>query len=312
MTLCSSKVTTPIKTKKAVIFGVHGQLGRALAETQFPMQWVAASRQQADFTLPASCLAFLEQVQPDLVINAAAYTQVDLAEQESERARLVNALTPGQIAQWCADRQIPFVHVSTDYVFSGQGTLPWKESDLRSPLNVYGKTKAEGEELVAKAQGKSLIFRTSWVYDHQGKNFLRTMLRLGQDREILRVVNDQCGAPTYALDLAHGICRAVQLAELAEVFPAGIYHLVNEGEATWFEFAKAIFEGWTSLGRTLRVQSVEPILSSDFPTPARRPQNSRLSTQKFQEQFGFQLPHWKAGLDRCLARCLNQFLTEVR
>ena len=288
--------------KKKLILGSQGQLGKALLQILGDSTALAASRKEADLSQPKQLLSFLDQVhtQIDAVINASAYTQVDLAEKEGELAWKVNAHGPGILAQWCAARSIPFVHFSTDYVFSGEGTRPWTEQDPIAPLNTYGKTKAEGEKQIIQAGGKYLIFRTSWVYDHQGKNFLNTMLRLGKEKEHLRIINDQFGAPTYAPDLAKASWEALQKANSETHFPSGIYHLCSMGETTWFEFAKTIFEGARSLGVSLKVQNIDPIASHEYPTAAKRPLNSRLSLQKFIETFGIQPPNWKDSLKVCL------------
>jgi dTDP-4-dehydrorhamnose reductase len=286
--------------EKILIFGAQGQLGKALVELSEPTQSIAVTRREADLSQPEDCLRVLEHAQPGIVINAAAYTQVDLAEKEEHLARKINAETPGKMAHWCASRQIPFIHFSTDYVFSGEGTAPWNESSPIAPINTYGITKAEGEERVTAAGGKFLIFRTSWVYDKQGKNFLNTMLRLGGTHETIKVVQDQVGAPTFAPDLAYAVCASLRSALKLDSFPSGIYHLCNSGETSWFEFAEAIFHTARSLHVPLQVKKVLPILSQEYPTPARRPKNSRLNTQKVQSTFGIQMPHWRVSLEKCM------------
>ncbi len=207
---------------------------------------------------------------------------------------------------------IPLIHFSTDYVFSGEGTTPWKESDAIYPLNIYGKTKAAGEEKIKDAGGRHLIFRTSWVYDTEGKNFLRTMLKLAQDREVLRVVNDQFGAPTFASDLAKGAWQAVQNALAWKVFPSGTYHLCNDGETTWFHFAKAIFEEASKNGIELKIKQLDPISSSDFPTPAKRPFNSRLNTRKISEQLNVKMPDWRESLNLSMAKYAQSIFKEFQ
>jgi dTDP-4-dehydrorhamnose reductase len=197
------------------------------------------------------------------------------------------------------------VHYSTDYVFPGTGTRAWSEDDETAPLNVYGESKLAGEQGIAAAGGRYMVFRTSWVYDAVGKNFLRTMLRLGADRETLRVVADQHGAPTYAPQLAQGTLEALNCAESEEQFPSGIYHLCNGGETTWHDFAQSIFDAARSRGWNLKVQNVEAVASSAYPTPARRPMNSRLNNSKAQRVLGVQLPHWQDGLNACLDQLQN-------
>jgi len=246
------------------------------------------------------------QMPIDAVINTAAYTAVDLAEKEKDLAWRINAQAPGKIAQWCARHEIPLVHFSTDYVFSGEGNRPWQENDIPSPLNTYGQTKLEGEKSVMDAQGKFLLFRTSWVYDAHGKNFVKTMLQLGQTKETLKVVADQTGAPTYATDLAKGAWSALVRATQMNPFPSGIYHLCNAGETTWYGFAKAIFEGAHQLKIPLYLKTVEPIPSSEYPTPAKRPKNSRLNTSQAETTFAVRLPPWQDSLHTCLQEILQE------
>jgi len=285
---------------KILVFGANGQVGKALSRLLSRDQVILVDRLQADLAQDGNCLSVLNHHRPQAVINAAAYTQVDLAEKEMELARKINADAPSEIASWCAQNRIPFVHLSTDYVFSGVGDTPWKESDPITPLNVYGKTKAEGEEKVSIIGGKFLIFRTSWVYDSQGKNFLRTMLKLGHERESLRIVQDQFGAPTFATEIAKGILKALESSVRMSQFPSGIYHLCNSGVTNWFHFAEMIFEIARSQGLLLKIKTVEPILSDEFPTPAPRPKNSRLNTQKIHDTFGIRLPEWSESLRICL------------
>ena len=285
---------------RIAILGAQGQVGRAALNILGTESSIALSRNQADLCRVSLLLEALEKYNPDAVFNAAAYTQVDLAEKEAELARNINSEAPAALARWCAKRDIPFVHFSTDYVFSGEGTTPWREEDRIAPLSIYGQTKAEGEKAIQEAGGRFLIFRTSWVYDAHGKNFLNTMLKLGKDRETLKIVNDQYGAPTFAPDLAGGALEALTQSLEMSSFPSGIYHLCNEGETTWYQFAQAIFDLAKERGIPLKIQELIPIPSSEYPTPARRPQNSRLSTEKFYTTFGFRLPSWQNGLEMCI------------
>ena len=229
--------------KKILVLGAHGQLGRAylklLKQEEPTAEIVGASHSDADLRRPENYLRYIEKIRPAVIFNAAAYTKVDLAESENELALEINAVAPGRIAEWCARQNVPFVHFSTDYVFPGSGEAPWLETDPVAPLNFYGRSKAEGEVRVTQARGHSLIFRTSWVYDSQGKNFLTTMLQLGKEREILRVVGDQIGAPTYAPDLALASYLALKKSLEMPNFSGGIFHLVNSGFTSWYEF-KAI------------------------------------------------------------------------
>jgi dTDP-4-dehydrorhamnose reductase len=285
---------------RVVVLGSNGQVGRAWIQLLGHAKAIAATREEADLSHPEKYLAYLDAQMPSAVINAGAYTQVDLAEKEEVLAHKINAEAPGKIAQWCASKNIPFVHFSTDYVFPGTGHQPWKETHTPHPLSVYGKTKAQGEENVRASGARHLIFRTSWVYDGQGKNFLNTMLKLGRDRESLKIVSDQVGAPTYAPDLARASWEALQSALKMPQFPFGIYHLCNGGETTWFGFAQKIFEIARRQGISLRIKDVVPISSSDYPTPAERPKNSRLCTEKMQNVFGIQLPEWQKSLELCM------------
>jgi dTDP-4-dehydrorhamnose reductase len=288
-------------TREIMVLGAGGQVGRALVEALGPRA-IALGRSDADYSRPTTLPAVLDRFKPAAVINAAAYTQVDRAESEYDEALRVNGEAPGILAGWCAAHDVPLVHYSTDYVFPGTGFRPWTETDAVGPLNAYGRTKLEGERRVAAAGGQWLIFRTSWVYDAIGRNFFTTMLRLGQERETLSVVADQHGAPTYAPHLAEATLRALERAMAQAEFPSGIYHLCHGGETTWHGFSEAIFAGARYRAHNLRVESVRPIASSEYPTPAKRPLNSRLDTSRALATFGVQLPHWLVGLDACLAR----------
>jgi dTDP-4-dehydrorhamnose reductase len=260
-------------------------------------------------------------LRPSAIINAAAYTAVDKAEEEEVRAHNINARAPEILARYCREQDIPFVHYSTDYVFDGSGKEPWKETDATNPLSAYGRTKREGEKRIEAVGGKYLIFRTSWVYDETGKNFVNTMLRLGTERDELRVVNDQWGAPTYARHLAQATLAALENAQKASRFPSGIYHLCGGGETNWQAFAREIFalrhceersdaaipkEVWIASpsARDDGMQSpkIHGIPSSEYPTPAKRPMNSRLDCSKAKQVLGVTLPAWEAGLKECLER----------
>ncbi len=278
-----------------LVFGRTGQVGSALAALLGDSA-VIAGREEADFTQPDTFASLIDRVQPSAIINAVAYTQVDKAEEEEALAFQVNATAPGALATLAKERGIPFIHYSTDYVFSGQGSTPFKESDATAPLNAYGRSKRAGEKAVMAAGGDVLIFRTSWVYDALGKNFLTTMLRLGQERDTLNVVADQIGAPSYAPHLAQATLEALSAASAMEHFPTGIYHLCNAGETSWHGFACAIFEEARQAGMVLALQDCHPIPSADYPTPAARPLNSRLDCTKLREVLGVQLPDWREGV----------------
>lgn len=286
---------------RIAVLGAGGQVGRALLST-LKERAIGLSRTEADLAEPGTVLKALERIAPDAVINAAAYTQVDKAESETSLAQKVNAYASGKIAEWCAEKQIPLVYYSTDYVFDGVGEIPWEEIDPTAPLNTYGKTKLAGERAIEAVAGNYLIFRTSWVYDAEGGNFLNTMLRLGAERESLRIVADQHGAPTYAPHLAQATVKALDRAIGMEVFPRGIYHAANAGETTWYGFAQAIFAQAREEGMQLAIKTVEPIPSVAYPTPAVRPLNSRLNCQRLHNVFGVSLPQWEQGLAEAMEK----------
>jgi dTDP-4-dehydrorhamnose reductase len=225
---------------------------------------------------------------------------VDKAESEPKLAMRVNAEAVGQLAAWCKQRDIPLVHFSTDYVFDGRGSAPRKEVAATAPLNVYGETKLAGERAIAETGAKSLIFRTSWVYDAHGRNFFTTMLRLFAEKEELSVVSDQVGAPTYAPALAEAVISALSAALAAKTFPSGVYHLCHSGETSWHGFAEAIFALARSRVSGIRCGRINPISTADYPTPAKRPQNSRLDCAKAHRVFGVSLPNWEEGLQTCI------------
>ncbi len=287
---------------RTLVFGTSGQVGSALLDL-LGDQGIGIDEKTGDFLNPTSLLAALETHRPAQVINAAAYTAVDLAEKEEDKAHLINAVAPGVIAQWCAGHGVPFVHYSTDYVFEGSGVSARVESDPTGPLSAYGRTKLQGEKAVSEAQGKYgskfLIFRTSWVYDAVGKNFFRTMLRLAKEKSELRIVSDQWGAPTYAPHLAAATLAALSSACAKPEFPSGVYHLCNQGVTNWFDFAQAIFAAARKRGESLQLEKAIPITTADYPTPAKRPLNSRLDLSKARTWLGVELPSWQAGLEQC-------------
>jgi dTDP-4-dehydrorhamnose reductase len=282
-----------------VVLGASGQVGRGLMAA-LRGRCVGLTRLQCDLAKPDELTRPLERIGPSAVINAAAYTQVDRAETEERLARTVNGDAPGVLARWCAERAIPFVHFSTDYVFPGTGERPWTEEDSTAPVNAYGRSKLAGERLVAAAGGHWLIFRTSWVYDASGRNFVNTMLALAKERETLRVVADQHGAPTYAPQLAEAVVTALERARGMRTFPSGIYHLCNAGATTWHGFAEAIFERARDRGMALSVSGVEAIDTALYPSSAQRPANSRLNTDKARQLLGISMPGWQCGLERCV------------
>ena len=280
-----------------VVFGANGQVGSALA-AQLGRNTLVFSRKDADFSQPGSIKKLLESLEtpPSAIINAVAYTAVDKAETEEELAFTINATSPEVIATYCNKNSIPFIHYSTDYVFDGSGTAPRTEDSSTAPLNAYGRTKLAGEEKITAIGGQYLILRTSWVYDAIGKNFFNTMLRLGQERDSLSVVGDQIGTPSYAPHIAE--CTLAILDNILELnnFPYGIYHLCGTGKTSWHSFAKTIFTLAQAEGLALKITDVKAILTSDYPTPAQRPLNSRLDCSKTTRNFGVTMPHWKESL----------------
>ena len=280
-----------------LVFGETGQLARELArlapearKTSDLPEARFLGRAQADFTDPASCAAQVGEA--EAVIIAAAHTGVDKAESEEALAETVNATTPGAIARACAEKGIPLVYVSTDYVFDGSGTAPWTPEDATAPLGAYGRTKLKGEQAVAAAAGPHVILRTSWVVSAHGANFVKTMLRLGAEREVLRVVADQVGGPTPAADLAAACLAAVQ--GLQKGAPSGIHHFAGTPDVSWAGFAREIFAQANLACR------VEDITTADYPTPARRPANSRLDCSAFEAVFGVKRPDWRVSLTAIL------------
>ncbi|MNO26534.1 dTDP-4-dehydrorhamnose reductase [compost metagenome] len=300
---------------KVLLLGKDGQVGWELQRALVVMGEIVAlgrnpvSTSYGTLSGDLSDLDGLRQtiraVAPDLIVNAAAYTAVDKAETEQELARKVNALASGVIAEEAKRLDALFVHYSTDYVFDGAGTSPWKESDSVSPVNYYGATKLEGEQLIVASGCKHLIFRTSWVYAARGNNFAKTMLRLAKERQILNIIADQIGAPTSAELLADVAVHALQKA-LIKPDLCGIYHLAPAGEASWHEYATYVIEFARENGESLAVESINPIPSTQFPTPASRPLNSRLDTKKLRDAFSLHLPEWKVGVTRMLMEILNK------
>lgn len=251
----------------------------------------------ADFDDPQSLAGVLSALRPNIVVNAAAYTAVDRAEEDRDTAWRVNAEAPAVIARWCADSGVPLVHYSTDYVFDGRSKRPYREDDVTAPLGVYGSSKLAGEDAIRAAGGRHLIFRTAWVYSSHSANFLRTMLRLGAERDVVRVVGDQIGTPTPA-----GLIADVTVQVLRH--PAahcGTWHLTAAGETSWHGFAAAIFDEATRSGVLPQSPTVEAITTADYPTPARRPAYSCLDISKIERDFDLKLPSWQSGLKKVFA-----------
>ncbi len=293
-----------------LLFGKGGQVGWELQRSLSVLGTVTAldhdsTEHCGDFANPAGIADTVRALRPDVIVNAAAHTAVDKAESEADFARTLNATTPGAIAQEAAKLGAWLVHYSTDYVFDGSGSRPWVETDTPAPLSVYGRTKLEGEQLIAASGAKHLILRTSWVYAARGGNFAKTMLRLAQERERLTVIDDQWGAPTGADLLADVTAHALRHLQQRPQ-DAGLYHCVAAGETTWNEYAKYVIArtGVEKSAIKIIAKEVAPVPTSAFPTPAVRPHNSRLNTHKLQSTFGLQMPHWQKGVARMLTEIL--------
>lgn len=295
---------------KILLLGKDGQVGWELQRSLCPLgELVALGRHSAsnpgqlcgDLADLAGLAQTVRAVAPDVIVNAAAHTAVDKAESEPELAQTLNALAPGVLATEAQKLGAWLVHYSTDYVFDGSGNTPWSEDDVTAPLSVYGQTKLEGERLIRASCQRHIILRTSWVYGARGGNFAKTMLRLAQERDSLNVINDQIGAPTSAELLADVAAHAIRAVRTQHGL-AGLYHCVAGGETSWHGYARHVLAQAQSLGWRLKVgaDQVGAIPTSSYPTPARRPLNSRLNTAKLRNAFGLALPHWQVQVDRML------------
>lgn len=287
---------------KIIVTGAYGQLGneiRVCAEKFPDWKFWFTDVDSLDITKEADVIRFFKEVRPDFIVNCAAYTAVDKAETDEETARLVNAVAPGILAKVSAKYHAKLIQVSTDYVFNGEKITPYEETDEVGPTGVYGITKLEGEKLCFEGNKNSLVLRTSWLYSSFGNNFVKTMLRLGKEHDVLKVVFDQVGTPTYAADLAETILRIIEKEEKKLLFIPGIYHYSNEGVTSWFDFAKAIF-------KISKIDcQVKPVLSSEFPTSTRRPHYSVLNKSKIKDNFAVQIPYWMDSLDVCIKKLQN-------
>jgi len=293
---------------KILLLGANGQVGHELRRSLAPLGDVVATTRSgrfedgsacetADFDLPDALPALIERIAPDVVVNAAAYTAVDRAEDEPDAAFRANAQAPRVIAETCAARDALLVHYSTDYVFDGTGTRPYREDDPTAPLGVYGASKLAGEDAIRASGARHMIFRTAWVYAAHGRNFLRTMLRLAAERDELRVVADQIGSPTSAPMIADVTTIILQ----RPTQETGLWHLTSTGSTSWHGFAEAIVERAHTLGLLAKLPAVAPIRTADFPTRAARPAYSCLDTSRLAEDFGCaELPSWQQGLEKVL------------
>ena len=290
---------------RLLVTGASGQLGSELSRTLLPLGDVTAlDRRQCDLSKPELLPDLVRGLRPDVLVNAAGYTAVDKAEHEEKLATTVNGTAVGVLAQEARKAGILLVHYSTDYVFDGAKQTPYTEEDAPHPLGAYGRSKMAGDAAVHEAGGAYAILRTSWVYSGRGHNFLRTILRLAGERDELRIVDDQIGAPTWARDIADATARIIRAARREQAqgqFTSGIFNLTAAGATSWHGFAEAILQEAQRHGLLQRVPRLIAITSADYPTPAERPKNSRLSGERLSERFRIALPDWRLGLARCIA-----------
>ena len=290
-----------------LVVGKSGQLGRCLSDiaSRRNLPFAVAGRPDLDIEQPKSIDRILSSVTPQVVINAAAYAAVDNAETDSDHCYGVNRDGAGYLAAAAWRRKLPFIHISTDYVFDGQKSLPYREDDRAAPLGVYGRSKLEGEQAVLAAHPEALIFRTSWIYSPFGSNFVKTILRLAESRPLLQIVNDQQGCPTSARDLAVALVDIVpQFLQASDRRHAGLYHLSGTGQTTWFGFASEILAGVKNRG--WHVPPLQAIATADYPTLAQRPANSALDCAKVERVFGIKLPPWQVSLRNCIDQLTTQ------
>ena len=289
--------------KKVLLIGAKGQVGQELQLTLPPLgEVISIGREELDLTNSEKIGQLIREIHPDYLVNAAAYTAVDKAETEPDLAYSINATAPKIMAESAEKIQAKFLHISTDYVFDGRKNTPYLETDLTNPLGVYGQSKLRGEEEIKTVNSQAIILRTAWVYGSYGKsNFVKTMLRLGKEREELKVVVDQLGSPTWSKDIAAAITQLLINVDN----PTGIYNFTNSGVASWFDLTKAIFEEAKISGIPLKIQRVIPITTAEYPTPAVRPAYSVLSGQKISQQLDYIPPYWRDSLKAMLNQLFN-------
>ena len=297
---------------KILLFGKNGQVGWELQRSLAPMGELisldsGSKNRSGDFTDLDGLAKTVRDVKPDVIVNAAAHTAVDKAETEAELARTINALAPGMLAREAKSANAWLIHYSTDYVFDGSGDRPWLETDATGPLSVYGATKLEGEQLIQQSGCRHLIFRTSWVYGARGGNFAKTMLRLARERESLNVIDDQFGAPTGADLLADVTAHAIRSARQRNEI-SGLYHLVAGGVISWHGYATFVLDFAQRAGIQLKIaaDAIKPVPTTAYPTPARRPLNSRMDSSKLKQSFDLHLPPWQVGVERMLSEVLEK------
>ncbi|MGK7882946.1 MAG: dTDP-4-dehydrorhamnose reductase [Crocosphaera sp.] len=287
---------------KILLTGSDGQVGQDLQQTLVTIgEVIATNRQQLDLTSPENIRKVIQETKPDIIVNSAAYTAVDKAESEADVAFAVNSIAPAIMAEEAKKIGAFLLHISTDYVFDGTKNTPYLETDVTHPLGVYGQTKLAGEEGIEKNGDHYLILRTAWVYGTKGKgNFVKTMLRLGQEKEELGIVSDQVGSPTWSYDIAHTITQILTNLNLAET--REVYHFTNSGVASWYDLAVAIFEEGKNIGFPLNIKQVNPITTEEYPTPAKRPHYSVLSGKKIANLLGYNAPYWRDSLKEMLIK----------
>jgi dTDP-4-dehydrorhamnose reductase len=281
-----------------LLIGSTGQVGQELSKTLNPLgKIITLTRQQLDLTQPDTIKETITSLKPDVIVNASAYTAVDKAETDVETAMTVNAVAPKMMAQAAKEIAAQLLHISTDYVFDGKNNTPYLEENQTNPLGIYGKSKLLGEQGIIESCDRYMILRTAWVYGAKGHgNFVKTMLRLGAEREELKVVADQIGSPTWSYDIAEAIANLLNSS-----VSSGIYHFTSSGVASWYDFAVAIFEEAAKIGFPLKIKQVLPITTADYPTPAQRPNYSVLSKDKYTQAVGITPPYWRESLRKMLA-----------
>ena len=283
-----------------LLFGKTGQVGWELQRALAPLGKITALSTRStewcgDLTQPEEIRKSIQNLRPDIIVNAAAYTAVDKAESEPALAELINSTSVKVMAEEAKNLNAILIHYSTDYVYSGEGHNRWRESDKPEPRNVYGKTKLSGEQAITAADIQYLIFRTSWVYASRSNNFIKTMLRLGSEKEALSIINDQIGAPTGAALIADITAHALRMIQ-ANPELRGIYNLAAAGETSWFDYASLIFTESEKYSTGLKIKKLSPIKTAEYITPAKRPLNSRLDLTKIEKSFNLTLPHWQSGV----------------
>ncbi|HKK68546.1 MAG TPA: dTDP-4-dehydrorhamnose reductase [Bacteroidales bacterium] len=283
--------------KKILVTGANGQLGQSLQDIsdnypEFDFRFTDVH--ELDLLDVDAVKSYVADFKPSVIVNCAAYTAVDAAEKDDENALILNAGVPVLLGKTAVENGIKIIHISTDYVFDGSGNIPYRETDIASPVTVYGRTKLEGEDRLSEVLPDALILRTSWLYSPYGKNFLKTMLHLGSQKEQLNVVHDQIGSPTWAGDLAAGIMHVLLQWKNGCDWKGGLYHFSNQGVCSWYDFA------WQIMQENSLDCDVRPVTSDQFPTEAKRPAYSVMSKAKFENAFDYKIPHWQEGLLACL------------